>query len=188
MYANIRSIRKALIRTKNRYSQANCAAMFLVFVAISFMLNLTGCATNGKKNLVTPLNIEVSEQLNPDIDNASRPINIKVLFLKNGKKFSKGRFSDLFHKPEDYFSEDLTHVEALQLLPGKNIRLRKATPNDTQFIAVVAAFRSMTDLDWKAISPVPKRCWGCPAFMSRNPLTIGLSGTKVSINTGEKPQ
>jgi len=105
----------------------------------------------------TIINAEVlaSDVINPDGDGRPSPIVVRLYELKSLGTFNAVEFFPLYNEETAILGDDMVYREEFSLIPGGK-RLYNRTPTaDTQYLAVIAAFRSIDQATWKAAVPIP---------------------------------
>ena len=129
---------------------------------ILLVLLLIGCNSSPEKPeaqaTIVDAKIAVSTQVNPDINNRPSPIVMRVYELKNLGNYAESDYYDLFENYESVLGGDLLASEKYHLKPGDTYALKKSVAPETQYIAVIAAFRDINRAMWKdsIIIPVEK--------------------------------
>ena len=105
----------------------------------------------------TIINAEVlaSDAINPDGEGRPSPIVVRLYELKTLGTFNTVDFFPLYKDEAATLGADLVYREEFSLIPGGK-RLYNRTPAaDTQYLAVIAAFRNIDQATWKAAVPIP---------------------------------
>ena len=105
----------------------------------------------------TIINAEVlaSDVINPDGEGRPSPIVVRLYELKTLGTFNTVDFFPLYKDEAATLGDDLVYREEFSLIPGGK-RLYNRTPAaDTQYLAVIAAFRNIDQATWKAAVPIP---------------------------------
>lgn len=101
------------------------------------------------------INISVSTQVNPDINERPSPIVVRVYQLKSLGSYKESDFYGLFDDYEAVLGEDLIGSEQLHLNPGDTRTLKSSVSPETQYIAVIAAFRDINQAMWRDSILIP---------------------------------
>ncbi len=153
---------------KHIYSYFNC---FFIFLSI---LLLSACSTP-KTTIPIDLNIIAAENLNPDYENRASPIVLRIYQLTHIDTFDKNDFFTLYENDKAILAKDLLYREEVEITPGQKI-LNKGfeIERNSNFIAVLAAYRDLDKSQWKSIFKIDHD-------KSLPPLTIDLKKFEVSI-------
>ena len=135
---------------------------------ILLVLLLIGCNTSPEKSdepekrealdRVIDAKFSASLQVNPDVNNRPSPIVVRVFELKNLGNYSESDFYGLFENYESILGGDILSSEQFNLNPGDTQVWKKNAAPETQYIAVIAAFRDINQAMWRdsMIIPVEK--------------------------------
>ena len=155
-----------------------------LFVVIASATLLIACGSNQPQSMLVDGYIQSSSVLNPDIKGGYRPVNVKVFYLKSDELFSQASFADLYRYPDKALGDTILHMSSHQLLPSQTIELDEQIPNGLKYIAVVAAFRSIDDANWKDIKPIPEKCFTCTGLGLWDPVKIKVDRLSIYLDTG----
>ena len=119
---------------------------------------ISGCF--GKDPPPTPATIisaEVlaSELINPDGEGRPSPIVVRLYELKSLGTFNTIEFFPLYNEEAATLGDDLVYREEFSLMPGGKKLFNRTPAADTQYLAVIAAFRNIDQAIWKAAVPIP---------------------------------
>jgi type VI secretion system protein VasD len=105
----------------------------------------------------TIINAEVlaSDVINPDGEGRPSPIVVRIYELKNLGTFNTVEFFPLYNEEAATFGDDLVYREEFSLIPGSKKLYTRTPTADTQYLAVIAAFRNIDQATWKAVVPIP---------------------------------
>lgn len=116
------------------------------------MLMIGGCSTVQKE---TPTRIDLqlsaSERLNPDLHGRPSPIVLRLYELRNPVAFEHSDFFQLYQQPLETLALDLIAQEELELRPGEATELNLTTTADGSYLAVMAAYRNLTEANWRTV-------------------------------------
>ena len=99
--------------------------------------------------------INVSADVNPDIDSRPSPVVVRIYELKKRGKYKQADFYELFDNFESVLGADLLGSEQFHLNPGDNRTLKHDISPETQYIAVTAAFRDINQAVWRDSIVIP---------------------------------
>ena len=105
----------------------------------------------------TIINAEVlaSDVINPDGEGRPSPIVVRLYELKNLGTFNTVEFFPLYNEEAATLGDDLVYREEFSLMPGGKKLYTRTPAADTQYLAVIAAFRNIDQATWKAAVPIP---------------------------------
>jgi len=133
-------------------------------------LCLWGC---GSSPTVVQADFSVSEEVNPDITGRPSPIVIRVYELKSLGNFESADFYSLLENYESVLGSDLVNSVQVHLNPGETQTFNQTTSEETNFVAVIAAFRKLDKAVWKdSTSITPKKT--NKLFISLDPLSVKI--------------
>ncbi len=130
----------------------------IFFVVMLITAVISGCFSKDPPQApATIINAEIlaSEAINPDGDGRPSPIVVRLYELKNLGTFNALGFFPLYNEEETALGEDLVYREEFSLVPGGKKLFTRTPSEDTQFLAVTAAFRNIDQATWKAAVPIP---------------------------------
>jgi type VI secretion system protein VasD len=126
---------------------------------IVLTLLISGCATDSEKSELPPTFIEakivVTGQANPDITGRPSPIVVQIYELKSLGNFEEADFYKLFEDFEGTLGADLVASEKFHLQPGETKAYSNTLSEETNFIAVSAAYRNLNQAIWRDAIAIP---------------------------------
>ena len=129
-----------------------------ILALILLVLLLPGCNSSPEKSenneapvlqVMAEINITASTLLNPDINNRPSPVVIRIYELKSLGVYTESDFYGLFDDYESILGEDLISSEQFHLNPGDTRIVKNSISPETQYIAVIAAFRDINRAMWR---------------------------------------
>ena len=129
-----------------------------ILALILLVLLLPGCNSSPEKpenneapvlQVTAEINITASTLLNPDINNRPSPVVIRIYELKSLGIYTESDFYGLFEDYESILGEDLISSEQFHLNPGDTRIVKNSIAPETQYIAVIAAFRDINRAMWR---------------------------------------
>ena len=129
----------------------------LVFVLLMTAV-ISGCFKKDPPPApATIINAEVlaSDVINPDGEGRPSPIVVRIFELKSLGTFNTIEFFPLYNDEDATLGGDLVYREEFSLVPGGKKLYTRTPPEDTQYLAVIAAFRKIDQATWKAAVPIP---------------------------------
>ncbi|MDQ0314296.1 type VI secretion system lipoprotein TssJ [Amorphus orientalis] len=153
-------------------------AALAVLMALSVVL--AGCGGGLFKKSPTTLNITMSAnaQLNPNVDDEPSPVVVRIYELKSAQSFNQAEFFQLYDDDTKTLGPDLVAKTEYEIAPGTTKKIKKTTPDETAYIAVLAGFRDIDSATWRASAAVTKN--------KENIVTVTLTSLAVSLSAGEK--
>ena len=118
---------------------------------------LIGCNSSPEKpenevpvpQVAADINITASTLVNPDINNRPSPVVIRIYELKSLGVYAESDFYGLFEDYESILGEDLISSEQFHLNPGDMRIVKNSISPETQYIAVIVAFRDINRAMWR---------------------------------------
>ena len=152
--------------------------LLLIVLAIS----LTACqATRRTLNFNTSaeLNFIAQNNINPDSDDRSSPVVVRVFKLADDRQFSREDFLNLYENADDRLGRDLLDTIILkELAPGEKRTETLALTEDVKYIGLLAEFVQYEDADAILVLPITDH--------KENDFKITIDGT--SLYSGEHKQ
>ncbi len=126
-----------------------------VLVWILASLAMTGCA-GWIRSDTTKLDLRMTAgaDLNPDLSGRPSPVVIRIFELKAPSLFANADFVALYEYTQDTLGVDLVRSEELVLAPGESRHFKYALAPETNFVGVMAAYRDISQANWRQILPV----------------------------------
>lgn len=138
----------------------------ILWLAAAFMLS--GCGSDPQKVETAPapvpaqaapskINVRfaVSPSVNPDVDGQPSPLAVRLYELKSLGKFAESDFFSLSDESGAQLGAELIGSEKYYVNPGDAfVKVKKLSP-ETQYIAVIAAFRDIQQAVWKDFIQIP---------------------------------
>jgi type VI secretion system protein VasD len=141
-----------------------------IIILITFLC-LWGC---GSSPTVIQADFSVSEDVNPDMSGRPSPIVLRIYELKSLGNFEAADFYTLLENYESALGTDLVNTEQFHLSPGETQFYNHTTSAETNFVAVIAAFRKLDKSVWKDSIPIiPKKT--TKLLLSLEPLSVKIT-------------
>ena len=158
--------------------------IFFLFVLAS---GLAACASQSgaPKVVKVGIEIEVSESLNPDINERPSPLMLAVYQLKNAESFRNKDFFSVFDPQGIALHDDLLGREQITLQPGVSHSFETEFDAQTAFVGVVGAFSDIENAQWRAIIELPDKGFIQKInIFNEERLQITVGGRSVAIAIG----
>ncbi|MBS0558700.1 MAG: type VI secretion system lipoprotein TssJ [Proteobacteria bacterium] len=136
---------------------------------------LAGCG--GPSPTALDVSATAGAGLNPNSENQPSPTVVRLYDLKSLDAFNSATFNDLFYADTATLGGDMLGRKELQMLPGKTVTFTRDAAAGTQYVGVVAGYRSLQGNGWRATMPV--------RVGDTNPILITLGASTITI--GKKP-
>ncbi|WP_086931410.1 type VI secretion system lipoprotein TssJ [Agarilytica rhodophyticola] len=149
----------------------------------SMLVSMWGCTTVNHKvgealNLDTDLKLElfVDEEINPDENNQSSPVFIRLYELNSPKAFEKADFIDIYERDEEVLGDTFVKKQELKrVVPGTYRKERFVLSKDTRYVALFAEFYNYKDSKAKLHFAVTS------SNVIRNAIKISVDGNKILL-------
>ncbi|RMF19975.1 MAG: type VI secretion system lipoprotein TssJ [Gammaproteobacteria bacterium] len=124
-------------------------------ICILLITLMTGCASWIRSD-TTKLDLRVTAggDVNPDLSGRPSPVVVRVFELRASSVFENADFVALYEYTQDTLGVDLVKSEEWVLAPGENRRFKYALSPETNFVAVMAAYRDISSANWRYTLPV----------------------------------
>lgn len=133
-----------------------CYFHILVTATMLWMPLLMGCSS---MKTIT-LKMSATSDVNPNRQGQAAPLVVSMFQLKDDKAFKLNDFYALYYQPQETLGKDLLGIRQFELTPGVNKAWSWEISKETQFLGLVAAYRSMDASIWQLVVPVPKSFLG----------------------------
>lgn len=95
------------------------------------------------------LDIEASDNVNPNAEGKASPLVLRVYELKSSSDFKKADFITLYSNDKGVLGSELVQKQEIIVQPGEKKTVHFVASDDTRVIGVFAAFRSYEQSKWK---------------------------------------
>lgn len=154
----------------------------ILFVALIYVAMLPACSTmntkiGGMLNLDTDLDLTINadKDINPDENNVSSPLYIRMYELKSDKQFKNADFIDLYERDKEVLGSDMLAKQRLKrLVPGEKREKDFVLDPQTRFVGLFAEFQKYQDATFKVIIPVE------PTNVVASSSVVHVSGNTIS--------
>lgn len=153
--------------------------VFRQLAAGTLMLLLCACgATKAVKDVFSvmthvDLNIQVANDINPDIDGRPSPVLVRIFELKAANNFNNADFFSLYGNSAAILGQDYISHFDLELAPGQSSEINRDLKEQTQVLAVIAAYRDINNATWKQTLSIEPD--------SSSDIQIQLKGTQLTL-------
>ena len=119
------------------------------------VLGLSGCASWFQSDLTKlDLRLTAASDLNPDLAGRPSPLVVRIYELKAPAIFQNADFFSLYEFDQQTLGMDLVNTEEMLLTPGQQTDVQAALSADTNYIAVIAAYRDIERSNWRYVMPI----------------------------------
>ena len=95
--------------------------------------------------------ILAAADINPNVRNKASPVEIRIYWLSDNKKFEAANYLTLIQSDTQVLGKDMLHKEVMIVRPGQTLPYRVDINKDTVYLAAIAAFRDTRTAQWKAV-------------------------------------
>ncbi len=154
----------------------NLKLKFPVWALVGIMLCsvVSGCASWVESD-ITKLDIRftASGDLNPDISGRPSPLVVRFYEIKAPSIFENADFYSLYDYGKETLGPDFVAMEEMTLKPGEQLDMKLALQNDTNYIAILGAYRDINSANWKRVFPV--------SLKNKNRKNIVFAGSSIDV-------
>lgn len=129
----------------------------IAFCLLLTTIGLASCGLFKKKQPPPPpeptrvvLEFETAGDINPNIEDRSSPLVLRIYQLKSYSVFNKADFFSLFDKEDQTLAGQLTGKEEIMLKPNEKRTVYFETQSDTRTIGIMGLFINSENTRWKA--------------------------------------
>jgi type VI secretion system protein VasD len=117
---------------------------------------LSACASPPPKPTVIMASVNAAADVNPDRKERASPVIVRLFELKTVAAFDSADFFSLWDRESQSLGGELVAREELHLRPGEHRTFERTLQPETQYVAVVAAFRDLEHAQWRgSLAVVP---------------------------------
>jgi len=124
---------------------------FIRSLIIFLIVFISGCSSSTVINAT----LSTSGDVNPDLSGRASPIVVNIYELKNIGNFAGADFYRLFDHPQATLGEDLISTERFHLNPDEIQTYYHTVSDETNYVAVTAAYRNLEHAIWKGHVSIP---------------------------------
>jgi len=137
------------------------------------MLTLSGCQFLMSDLTKVDLRLVAGGDLNPDDSGRPSPLVVRLLELKSVAGFENAEFFSLYHHEQGTLGADLISSEEIELKPGDVQDVKFALKPESQYIAIMAAYRQLDKVSWRMVLPLQLK--------SKNDLTVLFGSQGIAM-------
>ncbi|WP_018693236.1 type VI secretion system lipoprotein TssJ [Algicola sagamiensis] len=126
--------------------------LFTLFVFT--LMNVSCTLVNTVVQPYTDVTFNVAPDINPDINKRPSPVVVKIFELSSRTVFDTQDFFTLYESPETVLGPDLLKKDELELQPASKLEHNMSLNENTRYIGLVVAYRSIDKARWRAVLPV----------------------------------
>ncbi|MBK8480736.1 MAG: type VI secretion system lipoprotein TssJ [Proteobacteria bacterium] len=95
--------------------------------------------------------LQASEQLNPNADGQSMPVEVRVLLLRDRQVFDQLDFETVWQRASEALGRELLQSVSFTAYPGKLEIFPLRSHREATYVALVAVFRESSDRRWQHV-------------------------------------
>lgn len=137
---------------------------------------LTACATVVEPEpepVMVNVSINATKELNPAVDGRASPLVIRLYQLSQKVRFDNSDFFALYENDQATLANELLSRTEFEIKPGDSKQTQLKLKPNTQFIAILGAFRDLDNSQWKDVTPY--------SVQEEKPLSISIGSTSVAL-------
>lgn len=121
----------------------------LKIIVLIFTASITGCVGH------LHFNFKSTGLLNPDIEQQSLPVQVKIYQLRDKQKFLHASFQDLWLRDRSTLATTLVAKRVLMINPSSTSDVKIRRKKAAKYLGLVAVFREPWMSRWRVLMPVP---------------------------------
>ncbi|MDH5545260.1 MAG: type VI secretion system lipoprotein TssJ [Gammaproteobacteria bacterium] len=149
----------------------------LSFRFFVFLLLISTSACSSK--LLVPfatwaqIDFKIATDVNPDSGDRPSPIVVRLYELSEIGEFQGKEFFDIYDNDGEALKATLLAKEEFNFRPGESSFIERKLKEDTQYIGILAAFRSIDDARWRGFVKLNKN--------RTNRMSVTLKGVNADV-------
>jgi len=158
-----------------RSKSALVVVLALLVASCTSVNHKVGAALNFDTDL--KLEITVGSEINPDENNQSSPVFVRLYELNSTTVFDKADFIDLYERDEELLGATFVAKQELKRLIPNTLRTERFVLNkDTRYVALFAEFFRYKDATAKLVFPITS------SNVVRNSIKININGNNITLS------
>jgi len=145
------------------------------------ILGLNACA------LIKPVpdpfivSINTTSDLNPDADDRSSPVVLRIYELNDATAFKEKDFFDLYDDDKEVLAKAYVNKQEMELNPNESRKVEIVLDPNTKYLGFLVAYRDIDSAKWREVHEVQyRKATGIPVFGKRG-LTVDLKKNKIVV-------
>lgn len=103
------------------------------------------------------INIQSAQYLNPNVNGIAAPVVVLLYQLKSPYNFNNADYGSLSMSSLVVLGQDLIDKETLEIRPGEKKSIQFTLLPGTQYVGIVAGYRTINTAKWRAIIPIANK-------------------------------
>jgi type VI secretion system protein VasD len=135
---------------------------------------------------IVTLNIYADEVINPEDNELTRPVWVKLYQLTADSKILNARYDDLYFKEKETLGDQMLKVDEFYVFPNSVTEIKFERIPEASILAGVAFFRSPVGQSWKTfyefppMPNTPEACIAPPAPAASDPFALPLPSASAA--------
>jgi type VI secretion system protein VasD len=104
---------------------------------------------------IVSLTVIASPLINPTVDGAPRPVQLRIYQLKSSIRMDNAPFDAIWKKDKETLGEDIVKVDELSVFPDSRTEVKFERAKDALNVVAVALFRNPKGRSWYTVFELP---------------------------------
>ena len=135
----------------------------------------SGCSYFMSDLTKVDMRIVTGGDVNPDDTGRPSPVVVRVIELKSPSGFESSDFFALYQSEAQTLGSDMVASEEFEFNPGEVQDLKFALNPDSNYVAILAAYRHLDKVNWRMVLPLKTK--------EKNELTVLLNRRGIELAT-----
>ena len=152
-----------------------------VSLATLFIIQGAGCSLFKPIPNTFNISINADAKVNPDKDDRSSPVVLRIYELTDNKPFNTLDFFDIYDNDKEKLEASFITKQEMELNPNESRKIDFVLNEKTKFIGFLVAYQDIDSAKWREVVEVDSRkATGIPVY-GRQGLTVNLEKNKINI-------
>jgi len=121
--------------------------LLAAYILVSGCMSVNSLIKGDKQAIDLEVQVNASASINPDLKGRASPVEIRLFQLSSITEFDQSDFFDLYRSAP--LSSSLLDTRIFIIKPGQNVHMEVELNKETQYIAVIAAYRDIDNAIWR---------------------------------------
>ena len=127
------------------------------------------------------IKLTTDTQLNPDRENRSSPVVLRIYQLSSDKIFKQSDFFQIYDNDKATLADAMIKKQELELNPNESRKIDITPDAKTKFIGLLAAFQNMDNAKWQQVIKIKSHPpTGIPVY-DNTVFDISLNQNKINL-------
>jgi type VI secretion system protein VasD len=104
---------------------------------------------------ILSMTLEAAPDVNQTAEGEARPVTVRIFRLASVDEFLETGFFELDSDAGGVLGDDLIGEDVFTLAPGATQVYQRQFEEDARFLAIIAAYRNIDDVNWRGFVSVP---------------------------------